>query len=402
MVKCFWPGACGVARALILVALPVASACDEATPSHVSPAQSIRPDTADRRRLEQVLRAPRDGADADSAQLATIGVVAVGDDGRIVVPQRERVVILDANGAFLRAIGRRGTGPGEFRQITQVGWLGDTLWLYDSPLKRITRIARSGDVLSVSALPDTARAGENVGFMGLLRGDRRLDKVAQREGDTVRAILRATAGGAGTVIATELASRNRMVLQIGQRRFFVPQPFGDQALVVASRDGEGIAVIERRVDDQDTSAAVTVRRIAPNGELLLESRYALPKVTLSDRMVDSAVRALSAVYEQILHGYREVPAVGTVADLLRRNIYVPRALPPVYNALAGEKGVLLLQTDREANRWLWLARNGDYLGYFDLPPKVRLLTATEDQVWGAASGEDNVPLLLRFRVVGAR
>ena len=47
--------------------------------------------------------------------------------------QDAAIVVLDAEGGFVRTIGRKGEGPGEFVVIGDMGFVGDTLWLQNWP-----------------------------------------------------------------------------------------------------------------------------------------------------------------------------------------------------------------------------------------------------------------------------
>lgn len=42
-----------------------------------------------------------------------------------------RVRVLNPDGEFIRYIGSRGTGPGEFSYLCRTGFAGDTLWIQD-------------------------------------------------------------------------------------------------------------------------------------------------------------------------------------------------------------------------------------------------------------------------------
>ncbi len=75
-------------------------------------------------------------------------------DGSIAVASRgsHDIRIFSAAGAFVRAYGRRGAGPGEFESPGVVARSGDTLYLYDHSHERITALdLRSGTVRTHSA-----------------------------------------------------------------------------------------------------------------------------------------------------------------------------------------------------------------------------------------------------------
>lgn len=90
-------------------------------------------------------------------------------DGRIVV-MNDGVPDLrfyDSTGRYLGTTGRAGDGPGEFRRIAsiQLG-RGDSIYLYDSQLRRVNRIAPDGTFLS--SVPVLA-AGGKMGLQPLAR-----------------------------------------------------------------------------------------------------------------------------------------------------------------------------------------------------------------------------------------
>ncbi|MCO5170029.1 MAG: 6-bladed beta-propeller [Planctomycetes bacterium] len=61
--------------------------------------------------------------------------VLVGPDGLVYVSDQrnDRVAVFDANGAFVRALGRRGSGPGELRRPEDIAFGPDgALWVADS------------------------------------------------------------------------------------------------------------------------------------------------------------------------------------------------------------------------------------------------------------------------------
>ncbi|MDE2781706.1 MAG: 6-bladed beta-propeller [Gemmatimonadota bacterium] len=71
------------------------------------------------------------------------------DGGTIVVVDRlaNQLSLFDAAGVFIRNLGGRGEGPGEF-QFLQYAWAsGDTIWASDGLLSRISVFDRSGEVL---------------------------------------------------------------------------------------------------------------------------------------------------------------------------------------------------------------------------------------------------------------
>ena len=71
------------------------------------------------------------------------------DDGSIVVVDRlaSQISLFDPAGVFIRDLGGRGEGPGEFQILHYVWARGDTVWASDGLLSRISVFDRGGDVL---------------------------------------------------------------------------------------------------------------------------------------------------------------------------------------------------------------------------------------------------------------
>lgn len=103
------------------------------------------------------LEAPRGTAEeelrigaVDDPDLVFSSVVAleVGHDGDIysLHPDERMIRHWSANGELIGTIGREGDGPGEFRMPRTLGWSGDSLWIVDTSLSRISFFDRAGQV----------------------------------------------------------------------------------------------------------------------------------------------------------------------------------------------------------------------------------------------------------------
>lgn len=71
-------------------------------------------------------------------------------DGRWVVAHRmspSEIVVFGPSGKYLRKVGRRGEGPGEFQWITYLAvGTGDTTWIYDAGRGRLTALDARFDI----------------------------------------------------------------------------------------------------------------------------------------------------------------------------------------------------------------------------------------------------------------
>lgn len=80
-----------------------------------------------------------------------------------------QIMLFDGAGGAIRSVGRKGAGPGELEGIAWAGRVEDTALIYDSNLRRITRLQLRPEPLLLGTLPVTARGGRNTfGVCGLL------------------------------------------------------------------------------------------------------------------------------------------------------------------------------------------------------------------------------------------
>ena len=87
---------------------------------------------------ERVLTGAESG---DSAALSFVGAVRWLADGGLVIADvgATRLLIYDSTGAYRRTLGRRGAGPGEFRDVSSVSVVaGDTFTTFDGSLRRLS------------------------------------------------------------------------------------------------------------------------------------------------------------------------------------------------------------------------------------------------------------------------
>lgn len=93
-----------------------------------------------------------DGASEDLSALTTM---AASIGGRLAISQVQdgTLRIFAPNGAPMATVGRKGSGPGEFRTINRIGWVGDTVWVVDNLNHRLTFIGPTGTVLRSEQLP---------------------------------------------------------------------------------------------------------------------------------------------------------------------------------------------------------------------------------------------------------
>ncbi|HET9066290.1 MAG TPA: hypothetical protein VFN22_10775 [Gemmatimonadales bacterium] len=87
---------------------------------------------------------------------------ATFSDGTVALSDEASILLFDRTGRFLRRVGRRGGGPGEFGGQGIDGLCvvrGDTLVAFSGTDRRVTAFRRDGKVLGTWPYPDSLRAG---------------------------------------------------------------------------------------------------------------------------------------------------------------------------------------------------------------------------------------------------
>ncbi|MFC1529140.1 6-bladed beta-propeller [Gemmatimonadota bacterium] len=108
--------------------------------------------------LEEVLRIHQN-EDQPASLLRSPTDLAPGPDGTLIVVERNigRAVVYDADGEFIRELGGRGQGPGEFESIQDMRISGDTLSFYDWRQYRLTVLRIDGTLIEVLPTRDYGR-----------------------------------------------------------------------------------------------------------------------------------------------------------------------------------------------------------------------------------------------------
>ncbi|MGD8278833.1 MAG: 6-bladed beta-propeller [Gemmatimonadota bacterium] len=164
--------------------------------------------------LEPLLTLSQDPDEPESL-LFRAGSITIGPDDRYYVADRGngRIAVFDTLGRFVQAIGREGSGPGEFRGPTVQPFAGDVLSVFDFNLQRESRFLLAGGLLETTRVPGNGLA---IGLQRLPDGRLLRYGVESREESEIgwsgRTLTLLSADGADTVwtLATDLVAENRL------------------------------------------------------------------------------------------------------------------------------------------------------------------------------------------------
>jgi hypothetical protein len=351
--------------------------------------------------------------DSVLARLTSVFRMALDDDGSLYVADGglPAVVHLDAHGTLRRLIGRSGAGPGEFNYVYRVGTCRDSVWALDPGQIRISVFPRTGR--GVATIPFSMRAQPAAGstrprsLRGMplaLQPDGTLlvfdnVQVSGNPADGLREIqlLRTdrTLGVLDT-IARLPAGHSTLNFVYDGGELHMGQPFGDDPFFDASSDGRALVVVDRAVARRAERGELTIR-VWRGSTPPLVWRIPYQPRPLTAHEVDSTVQLL---------GTRppEAPPSPVTPDSLRRRLYRPAFHPPVRWFTVARDGSLWLQvrfadSPDGVGDWLHLSPTGELVGRLTLPSTFRMLEANLDELYGTEGDPDDVPALVRYRVM---
>lgn len=344
-----------------------------------------------------------DGPDA----LTTVGDLVVDEDGNVFVllPRDREVRVFDRQGLFLRTIAREGEGPGELSEPASMALIGDTLWITDQGLQRLSAFDRGGTPLRDRAVPPLAPLPDGVGagppyplangrvahetranpFTDLWGVDHRFPLVIRTPGRTVVdsvAIVRSPRPPA-FIQTTERAGE---LVSVSVRR----QPFSDETLLSVSPDGREIVLVDRLVPADGDPARYGVTRISADGDTLSSFDVEYAPLPIPARVPDSILQEATAGQG------------GPSASDLRDLYYFPPSYPPVSAVVAGADGSTWIGRERLDGRpvtWEVFDRDGQPVLRVAIPQEMVVHHADDRSVWGVVTDELDIPYVVRFELV---
>ncbi len=338
--------------------------------------------------------------------------VEIGPNGLIYITeyQTPHVTVLSPDGAPRGRIGRSGQGPGEFEfGTTGIGWARDTLWVSDT--RRIHFFGPDGtevrQLLAGARVPHAeadyqirysipATDGSLIGFDGdvyggIRRGFHPLVRLSM-DGEFINEIARVVVPG--RYIESE---------EIG----IFHSPFESLPFPVIAPDGAEVVLVAQ---DDPSDPWFDLVRIGVDGDTLLNRRIRTERLPVTRR---AAERVMSdyLTFRAENRGQFETATPARVAALIRDLVPVPDYFTPVRRIVGGHDGSIWLLREigpEGEDRWEVYDPTGELEGVvtikdgrsatFPREPRLRIVRATRDEVWGATIDELEVPYLHRFSV----
>lgn len=398
--------------ALPAAALIVASACQSA-PDALPSLEDVPSWT-----LEEELRIGS-VEDPDSLGFTSVTGLDVGADGSIYVLdwQTRQVRVFDSAGAFVRRIGRQGDGPGEFRNVTTVGVVGDTVWVREVSSQRITLFTTGGELLGTVSTIEGVEVGPDseasvLAHAASLRPDGRFEAVYRFPatfmlggappdyGDSLvvpHLLFEADGTGVETGRTVTLYPPPSVTLEGGMAPFTVPtETFRVADYPLRFGDSSEPLTLRRPSSGTPENALVMLTWQDSLGMVRREREYRVEVVPITDAMADS-------IFEV---GSSRVSATGWSKDELQaalgRALDLPDYLPPVTQARLSKDGSIWLRRDgRDPTyfRWTVLDPSGEPEGEVRLAREATPYVFDGDHIWAVVTDDFDIPFVVHYRIV---
>jgi hypothetical protein len=337
----------------------------------------------------------------------------VSADGRIYTthPQETLIRVHDAEGRFVRTIGRQGEGPGEFSSLGSIGLLGDALWVLDHGLYRFSYFSLDGELLRNFNIPiDVGRTLEErpprpdglLSDGSIIASPPRWSRLVADGTITEHVALRMDeAGNVGdTLLVSPLANT---ILEIGEpdgrRRFasYRLQPFSDTEIAAISEYELATVRIDRKAAGNDQPTTFRVTKLTLEGDTVFSREFAYVPQRLEDALVDSIIHSIGESFE--LRSSPRAPTPARAEIMARDALYRPAFHPPVTALVFGKDGTLWLRREMLGETtvdWMILSHQGNPIGIVALPSGLQVRVANRGTVWGWETDELDVPYIVRM------
>lgn len=356
----------------------------------------------------QLIEELRIGSMEDETHALTrVGAIALRDRVLVVSQPRDaRLRAFTSDGAPVTEVGRAGDGPGEFRSIAGLGWMGDTLYVADGRLGRITFYDEGLQLLGT--MP----------FLGRQLGSFRIyaPRSLHRGGDAIVLPGRSygmPSGDPGPEVGTPIlrtgwsgdvrdtvatVSRENAVLVVrrgGRSTSYRNQPFSDAPVVDIASDASYVVIVEREVPEQRRGAFYRVVKVGLDGDTMVANPVAYAPVQIPEA---AKVGAIGSIVEQVHRG----EPIGETRRLVRESLYLPEYHPPVAEVSVGTDGRIWLRRNPPEEgmvRWDLLSPEGTPIAHVILPPRLRILESAGEMVWAQWRNKLDITYLVRYRLV---
>jgi hypothetical protein len=350
--------------------------------------------------------------DSDAEDFPVVTSAITGPRGIIAVllMADNQVRLYDSTGKRIGAIGRKGAGPGEFERPIHYGWVGDTLWVYDSSHRRFTFIGTDARLIRTLQLADALNSGPNPvevgGLMSFSPTARRSDgsivglasfltgRTPEGLTDAASFIASATAAGAVARLAPRPDNAHAFAsVRRGGSEYASAVPFAYQAQVAYARDGNRFGILA--LDSVSRAGGTwSVKVITTDGATAFARSFPFTGIPIPSRVRDSAIS-----FRGTLAARNNSPEVAREIESIARRL-MPPVYPPISSLYLGTDGTTWVTQRRtdEGVVAVVLDTRGNPVATVLVPERTRLAEVSLGTIIGIESDDDGLTSVVRYRV----
>jgi hypothetical protein len=346
--------------------------------------------------------------------LTRVSRVAFGPDSLLYIAQsaEHEIRAYGLDGTLRRRIGREGEGPGEFRSITAMMFVHDTMYVSDSGLRRVSTFDRDGNPIDSFLWASTAPAASPPVFYmpsvpqvvlpdgsALLQQNYGYVLTGQPETIPVPWLrIHRDSEAQDTIALMEIDLSVGETLTENGRDFQVGPPISDRDLWELMDDGTGIIRVERRVAASAEPQSFTVVRIGPSGDTIQTRAYDYAPVATPAGEVDRQIENRLAAYRV----GRPAPSREGLARIYSQPGFIPPYLPTVSSVEAVQDGRLWLERERahpDSTTWTAVNPDGELEGEIRLASDAGIFAGLGDLLAVVQLDELDVPYVYVYRII---
>lgn len=355
-------------------------------------------------RLDETLRI---GAIDGPSALSRVSSLSVSQDGTLLYvaqPQEHGVRVFDAtSGVAIKRFGKAGEGPGEFRELSRLGWRGDSLYATDFLLQRIAMFSPAGDHLITQTFntplqSENLRGSYPVGMTaaGSVISEERLSVLSLADGSVVSSPW-SLIGRDGAVIGqvgVKDLREIRTAVPAGTRVTLLPQPFSTRNYLALHPDGTSMVVLNQPAG-RDRPGTYQVLRLNADGSRIFSRTYKYTPVPVPEQTADSIIAFETMVLEQSLPR-------GRAEEAVRKHLVIPETIPPISSVVLGRDDTIWLRKEDSGEstvRWFVLDAQGRLHAALRAPANLNILFVDHHTVWGVVHDQLDTPYIVKLQIL---
>jgi len=322
------------------------------------------------------------------AELFSVTGAAFGPDGKIYLAENSHtdMRVFESDGSFHGNIGGRGAGPGEFRHVGRFGWLGDTLWVDDPVLRRITLFNPQGKPLTTVATSVSAFAGTVVQSVLTPRGRFiQVDGWGRKDIEDAPIVRVSRDGTVRDTLVNITYGRVSVQTKNAKGGFTLLQPLSDLPIWNADRAGQWIVVCNRSAPPDQRAARIELQRFTLATGAMQQFSPAFSPVPISQAANDSILQLFPMLS----------------AQELRSVLYLPKYFPPVsHMVVARDGGIWLERQGERPGTYVRIDATGRVSDTIQIAPGYRLADVRGDELLAIIRSADDVkPTVLLYTML---